>query len=35
MQALYVYVILGAVLAGYVQGLSGFAFGLVAMSVWA
>lgn len=35
MQALYVYVIAGAVLAGFVQGLSGFAFGLVAMSVWA
>ncbi|WP_307686137.1 sulfite exporter TauE/SafE family protein [Variovorax boronicumulans] len=35
MQALYVYVIVGAVLAGFVQGLSGFAFGLVAMSVWA
>jgi uncharacterized membrane protein YfcA len=28
-------VALGAVLAGFVQGLSGFAFGLVAMSVWA
>ncbi|MDP9895470.1 putative membrane protein YfcA [Variovorax boronicumulans] len=27
--------IVGAVLAGFVQGLSGFAFGLVAMSVWA
>jgi uncharacterized membrane protein YfcA len=26
---------LGAVLAGFVQGLSGFAFGLVAMSIWA
>ncbi|MET3495850.1 sulfite exporter TauE/SafE family protein [Variovorax boronicumulans] len=35
MQALYVYVIVGAVLAGFVQGLSGFAFGMVAMSVWA
>ena len=35
MQALYVSVIAGAVLAGFVQGLSGFAFGLVAMSVWA
>ncbi|WP_395316416.1 sulfite exporter TauE/SafE family protein [Variovorax sp. UC74_104] len=35
MQALYVYVVAGAVLAGFVQGLSGFAFGLVAMSVWA
>jgi uncharacterized membrane protein YfcA len=28
-------IVLGAVLAGFVQGLSGFAFGLVAMSVWA
>lgn len=28
-------VALGAALAGFVQGLSGFAFGLVAMSVWA
>jgi uncharacterized membrane protein YfcA len=28
-------VALGAMLAGFVQGLSGFAFGLVAMSVWA
>ena len=35
MQALYVSVIAGAVLAGFVQGLSGFAFGMVAMSVWA
>ncbi len=35
MQALYVSVVAGAVLAGFVQGLSGFAFGLVAMSVWA
>jgi uncharacterized membrane protein YfcA len=26
---------LGAVVAGFVQGLSGFAFGLVAMSIWA
>jgi hypothetical protein len=25
---------LGAVVAGFVQGLSGFAFGLVAMSFW-
>lgn len=30
-----VIVALGAALAGFVQGLSGFAFGLVAMSVWA
>ncbi|MGO3859839.1 MAG: sulfite exporter TauE/SafE family protein [Neisseriaceae bacterium] len=28
-------VIAGTLLAGFVQGLSGFAFGLVAMSVWA
>ena len=26
---------LGAIVAGFVQGLSGFAFGLVAMSFWA
>lgn len=31
----WVGVLLGAALAGLVQGLSGFAFGLVAMSVWA
>lgn len=28
-------VLIGAALAGFVQGLSGFGFGLVAMSVWA
>ena len=28
-------VVLGTCLAGFVQGLSGFAFGLVAMGVWA
>jgi uncharacterized membrane protein YfcA len=28
-------IVLGTCLAGFVQGLSGFAFGLVAMSVWA
>ncbi|HEV2611867.1 MAG TPA: sulfite exporter TauE/SafE family protein [Noviherbaspirillum sp.] len=28
-------IVLGAVVAGFVQGLSGFAFGLVAMSFWA
>lgn len=33
--SLYLVVALGAVIAGFVQGLSGFAFGLVAMSVWA
>ena len=35
MNNLYLVVALGAVVAGFVQGLSGFAFGLVAMSVWA
>ena len=33
--SVYVIVGLGAALAGFVQGLSGFAFGLVAMSIWA
>jgi len=28
-------VIVGAVVAGFVQGVSGFAFGLVAMALWA
>jgi uncharacterized membrane protein YfcA len=28
-------IVLGTCLAGFVQGLSGFAFGLVAMSIWA
>ena len=28
------YVLLGALVAGFVQGLSGFAFGLVAMAFW-
>ena len=28
-------VILGAVIAGFVQGLTGFAFSLVAVSIWA
>lgn len=35
MDPLLVQVILGACVAGFVQGLSGFAFGLVAMSFWA
>ncbi|MFT4192540.1 MAG: sulfite exporter TauE/SafE family protein [Comamonas sp.] len=35
MLSIYVVVALGAVVAGFVQGLSGFAFGLVAMSFWA
>src|SRR5258707_11762996 len=34
MDSLLVTVILGAVAAGFVQGLSGFAFGLVAMAFW-
>jgi len=32
---LYLIVALGAALAGFVQGLSGFAFAMVAMAVWA
>jgi len=35
MQSLLLPVIFGAALAGFVQGLSGFAFGMVALSVWA
>src|SRR5260370_8026754 len=35
MDALLVYVILGAWGAGFIQGLSGFAFGLTAMAFWA
>ncbi|WP_411850062.1 sulfite exporter TauE/SafE family protein [Stenotrophomonas sp. LGBM10] len=35
MESVYVIVALGAIVAGFVQGLSGFAFGLVAMSFWA
>lgn len=35
MDSLYIAVALGAALAGFVQGLSGFAFALVAMSIWA
>jgi uncharacterized protein len=35
MDAVLLQVIVGAALAGFVQGLSGFAFGLVAMGVWA
>lgn len=34
MNALTWYVLLGALAAGFVQGLSGFAFGLVAMTFW-
>jgi uncharacterized membrane protein YfcA len=33
--SLYLVVALGAALAGFVQGLSGFAFAMVAMAVWA
>lgn len=35
MDSLYLVVALGAALAGFVQGLSGFAFAMVAMAVWA
>lgn len=35
MESVYLVVALGAAVAGFVQGLSGFAFGLVAMSFWA
>ncbi len=35
MSAITYYVLFGAVAAGFVQGLSGFAFGLVAMTFWA
>ena len=35
MDSVYLVVTLGAVIAGFVQGLSGFAFGLVSMSFWA
>jgi hypothetical protein len=34
MDSLLVYVVLGAIAAGFVQGLSGFAFGLIAMAFW-
>ncbi len=35
MDSLYVLVAAGAMAAGFVQGLSGFGFGMVAMSFWA
>lgn len=35
MDPLYLTVVAGAVVAGFVQGLSGFAFSLTAMSIWA
>lgn len=34
MDSLLVYVIFGACAAGFIQGMSGFAFGLVAMAFW-
>jgi len=34
MDSTFIVVLLGAMLAGFVQGLSGFAFGMVSMSVW-
>jgi len=35
MDSLLLVVALGAIVAGFVQGLSGFAFGITAMSFWA
>ncbi|VCU72206.1 Sulfite exporter TauE/SafE [Pigmentiphaga humi] len=35
MEAMFFVVAVGAAVAGFVQGLSGFAFGMVAMSFWA
>ncbi|GAA5234414.1 sulfite exporter TauE/SafE family protein [Verticiella sediminum] len=35
MESVYLVAALGAAVAGFVQGLSGFAFGMVAMSFWA
>lgn len=35
MDSIYIVTALGAIVAGFAQGLSGFAFGLVAMSFWA
>jgi len=35
MEAQVLVIALGAAVAGFVQGLSGFAFGMVAMSIWA
>lgn len=35
MESVFLVVALGAMVAGFVQGLSGFAFGMVAMSFWA
>ncbi|HYG41705.1 MAG TPA: sulfite exporter TauE/SafE family protein, partial [Bordetella sp.] len=35
MDALLVVIVAGAAVAGFVQGLAGFGFGMVAMSFWA
>ena len=35
MTAIASYVLIGTLIAGFIQGLSGFAFGLVAMTLWA
>ena len=35
MDSVWIVVALGAMAAGFVQGLSGFGFGLTAMSLWA
>jgi len=35
MDSTVLFVVIGAVVAGFIQGLSGFAFGLVAMGIWA
>ena len=35
MSVLLIQVFIGAAVAGFVQGLSGFAFGLAAMGIWA
>ena len=35
MDPIYIFIIVGGIAAGFVQGLSGFAFGMTAMSFWA
>jgi uncharacterized membrane protein YfcA len=35
MDSIYIFIIVGGIAAGFVQGLSGFAFGMTAMSFWA
>jgi len=35
MDTVFLQVLVGAAVAGFVQGLSGFAFGLAAMGIWA